>query len=229
MQYPHFAVAAAKTMANALVYLVTNRRTLLLEGRFRRGTYRNWSGDRCHRASWAQPKTEAEVARLVAGADTVRIVGSGHSFNDGLASRGLTLSLDRLTGVVDIDRRTKQATVRAGTRLRDLTPLLAQEGLAIRSLASHDAQSVAGILSTDVHGTGRLPAHLSDQVVSIRLVDGRGIIHQVGPDDEIFQAAAGGLGAIGVITEVTVQCVDAFRLEQRTEIRDRQWAEDNLD
>lgn len=229
MQYPHFASAAAKTVANALVYLATNRRTLLLEGRFRRGTYRNWSGDRRHRASWAQPETEAEVARLVAGADTVRVVGSGHSFNDGLASRGLTLSLDRLTGVVDIDQQTKQATVRAGTRLRDLTPILAEAGLAIRSLASHDAQSVAGILSSDVHGTGRLPAHLSDQVVSIRLVDGRGIVHQVGPDDEVFQAAAGGLGAIGVITEVTVQCVDAFRLQQRTEIRDRRWAEDNLD
>ncbi len=229
MDYPHFLVAGTKTVANALVYLATNRRRLLLEGRHRGGTYTNWSGDRQHRANWAQPETEAEVARLVADADSVRVVGSGHSFNDGLATEGLTLSLDRLSGVVDIDRSAKRATVWAGTRLRDLNPLLADEGLAIRSLASHDAQSIAGILSSDVHGTGRLPAHLSDQVVSIRLVDGTGEIHDVSADDELFLAAAGGIGAVGIITQVTVQCVDAFRLEQKTEIRDRGWAEDNLE
>lgn len=228
MHYPHFLVAAAKTVVNALVYLVTNRRRLLLEGRHRGGVYRNWSGDRRHRANWAQPGTEAEVAELVAEADSVRVVGSGHSFNDGLASSGLTLSLDRLSGIVDIDRAAKRATVWAGTRLRDLTPLLADEGLAIRSLASHDAQSIAGILSSDVHGTGRLPAHLSDQVVSMRVVDASGEIHEVDADHELFLAAAGGIGAIGIITQVTVRCVDAFRLEQRTEIRDRRWAEDNL-
>ena len=229
MHYPHFAVAGAKTTANAIVYLATNRRLLLLEGRRRRGTYRNWSGDRRHRSDWAQPDTEDEVARLVAEAESVRVVGSGHSFNDGLATGGLTLSLDRLAGLVGIDHETKRATAWAGTRLRDLTPVLAEHGLAIRSLASHDAQSVAGILSSDVHGTGRLPAHLSDQVVSMRIVDGTGTVHEVGPDDDRFQAAAGGIGAVGVITQVTVQCVDAFRLRQRTEIRDRRWAEDNLD
>ena len=191
MGYPHFGVAAAKTTVNAVAYVLSGRKRLLLEGRHRRGRYRNWSGDREHRANWAQPTTEQQVADLVGGAVAVRVVGSGHSFNDGLATDGVTLSLDRLAGVVGIDRDRRQATVRAGTRLRDLTPVLAANGLAIRSLASHDAQSVAGILSSDVHGTGRRPAHLSDQVVSLRLVDGRGAVHDVGPDDDRFRAAVG--------------------------------------
>lgn len=141
MGYPHFAVAATKTMSNAGAYLLTGRRSLLLEGRLRRGIYRNWSGDRRHRANWSAPRTEQEVAEIVRSASSVRIVGSGHSFNDSLATNGATMSLDRMTGIVNIDRNNLQATVWAGTRLRDLNPKLLDEGLALRSLASHDAQS----------------------------------------------------------------------------------------
>lgn len=227
--YPHFTVAATKTTVNAGAYLLSGRRSLLLEGRVKRGVYRNWSGDRRHRANLAQPETAEEVAGLIRNADSIRVVGSGHSFNDGLATNGATISLDRLTGVVNIDKATLRATVLAGTRLRDLTPALLKQGLAIRSLASHDAQSVAGILSTDVHGTGRLPAHLSDQVVGFRIVDGTGTIHDVSPGDDLFKAAVGGIGSVGIITEVTVQCVEAFNIAQGTQIESREWAEANLD
>lgn len=227
--YPNFTVSAVKTIANTGTFLVSRRRSLLLEGRFRKGSYRNWSGDRRHHANWLQPETEDEVAAAIRNAKSVRIVGSGHSFNDGLNSTGATISLDRLAGVVSIDADNRQATVWGGTRLRDLTRRLLDDGLALRSLASHDAQSVAGILSTDVHGTGRHPAHLSDQVVSLRLIDGTGTPHEVGPDDELFRAAVGGMGSVGVITQVTVQCVDAFRLRQDARVESRDWAEANLD
>lgn len=229
MAYPHFTVAATKSVVNAGGYLLSKRRALLLEGRLRRGTYRNWSGDRRHRAHWSAPQTEAEVADLIGRSRSIRVVGSGHSFNDGLATDGVTLSLDRLSGIVSIDRQQKQATVWGGTRLRDLTPKLLDEGLAIRSLASHDAQSVAGILATDVHGTGCQPAHLSDQVIALRIVDGTGTVHEVGPEHELFRAAVGGIGSVGVITQVTVQCVDSFNLHQSSWVASRRWAEENLD
>lgn len=229
MGYPHFAVAATRTTANAAVYLASGRRKLLLEGRHRGGRYRNWSGDRRHRADWHQPDSEAGLIELLDRGGPVRTVGSGHSFNDGLASDGITLSLDRLAGVVDIDRDRRQVTVWAGTRLRDLTRRLRREGLAFRTLASHDAQSIAGILSTDVHGTGRAPAHFSDQVVSLRLVDGTGRVHDVGPEHDLFRAAVGGIGSAGVITRVTLQCVDAFHLHQRTLVESRAWAAEHLD
>ncbi len=229
MAYPHFTVAAAKTVANMALYALSGRRSLLLEGKRKWGAYRNWSGDRRHRSQWHQPESEAEVAELVRQSKMVRVVGSGHSFNDGLATPDTTINLDRLAGVVSIDRDLKQATVWAGTRLRDLNPALLAEGLAMRSLASHDAQSVAGILSTDVHGTGRGPAHLSDQVVSLRLVDGTGAVRETGPGDDLFKAAVGGIGSVGIITQLTVQCVDAFNLIQESHVETRQWAEENLD
>jgi FAD/FMN-containing dehydrogenase len=225
----HFVVAALKTLTNVALYLGSRGRTLLLEGRWSRGWYANWSGDRRHRARWVTPATEQEVVEVVRGAGSVRVVGAGHSFNDGLATTGTTMSLDLLTGVVEIDRAARRVTVRAGTRLRDLTPRLLAEGLALRSLASHDAQSVAGVLSTDVHGTGREPAHLSDQVVALRLVDGTGATHDVTPGDDLFRAAVGGIGSVGVITRVTLQCVDAFDLRQATIVETWGWAEANLD
>ena len=228
--YPHFSRAAVKTFGNTTRYVVSRRRHLSLEGRLRGSEYRNWSGDRRHTANWAQPATAEEVVEIVRTASTVRVVGAGHSFNDGLAGDGVTLSLDRLAGVVKVDQATKRATVRGGTRLRDLTRALGRDGLALRSLASHDAQSVAGILATDVHGTGREPAHLSDQLVAIDLVDGTGTLHHDVPaDDDRCRAAVGGIGAAGVITKVTVECVDAFHLRQGSRVETRAWAEAHLD
>lgn len=74
-----------------------------------------------------------------------------------------------------------------------------------------------------------MPAHLSDAVIGMRLVDGRGDVHELGPDDELFRAAVGGMGAVGVITRLTVQCVEAFDLRQRTIVETRDWAEEHLD
>ncbi len=229
IHYPPFLVSGARSVANSLLYLSgLRRKPLLLEGRRRGDVYRNWSGDRRHRVDWAEPATEEELAELIRSADSVRVVGSGHSFNDALASNGLTVSLDRLSGIVAVDPVSHQATVRAGTRLRDLNVELFRLGLALRSLASHDAQSIGGILATDVHGTGRDPAHLSDQVIGLRLVDGTGTVHALGPDDDLFRAAVGGLGAVGIITEVTIQCVEAFNLTQATDVKSLDWARSNL-
>jgi FAD/FMN-containing dehydrogenase len=230
IEYPNFLVAAGKTISNTSRYVFSRRRHLSLEGRLRGGEYRNWSGDRRHPADFHQPTTVEEVQDLVRSAPSVRVVGAGHSFNDGLMTDGITLSLDRLAGVVDIDRTTKQVTVWGGTRLRDLTPALLKEGLAFQTLASHDAQSVAGILATDVHGTGREPAHPSDGVIAMDLVDGTGTLHEnLHPGDERFRAAVGGIGAVGVITKVTFQVGDAFNLRQGTHVETREWAEANLD
>ncbi len=228
--YPHFVVAAARTIGNIAGYVVSRRRHLSLEGRTCGSEYRNWSGDRRHPADVQMPTTVAEVQQIVKSAPSVRVVGAGHSFNDGLKTDGVTLSLDRLAGVIDIDLERKQVTVWGGTRLRDLAPILLDAGLAFQTLASHDAQSIAGILATDVHGTGRGPAHPSDSVVALDLVDGKGTLHEsLGPSDDVFRAAIGGIGAVGVITKVTFQVRDAFNLRQGTFVESRGWAEEHLD
>lgn len=228
--YPNFLFAAARTIANTFGYVVSRRRYLALEGRLHGSDYRNWSGDRHHRARMEFPETVAEVQQIVRSAPSVRVVGAGHSFNDGLKTDGVTLSLDRLAGIVDVDPQREQVTVWGGTRLRDLMPALLDIGLAFPTLASHDAQSVAGVLATDVHGTGRGPAHPSDAVVTLDLVDGTGDLHEgLAPDDDRFRAAVGGLGAVGVITKVTFQLVPAFHLRQGAFVNSRDWVETHLD
>ena len=230
ISYPGFPVAASKTIANTVRYVLSRRRKLSLEGGLEGATYRNWSGDRRHTAEFRQPSTVEEVRQVIRTAPSVRVVGGGHSFNDGLMTDGVTLSLDRLSGIVEIDREAMHVTAWGGTRLRDLTSALLDEGLAFQTLASHDAQSIAGILSTDVHGTGREPAHLSDDVVAVDLVDGMGELHEdLGPDDERFKAAVGGIGSVGVITSATLRVRDAFNLRQGSRVESREWAEDNLD
>jgi FAD/FMN-containing dehydrogenase len=89
---------------------------------------------------------------------------------------------------------------------------LFDEGLAFRALPSHDAQSIAGILSTDVHGTGNVFGttgkewgFVSQSVVGLKLIDGKGEVHECEPSDDLFKAAIGGVGAVGIISEVVVQ------------------------
>ena len=230
IRYPIFLVAAAKTFVNTVRYVTSGRRKLTLEGKVRGDEYRNWSGDRRHAADYHEPSTVDELRLLVEAASSVRIVGSGHSFNDGLRTDGVTVSLDRLAGVIEIDTEAKQVTAWGGTRLRDLTPELLEHGLAFQTLASHDAQSLAGVVSTDVHGTGRGPAHPSDSLLKLDLLDASGTLHtDLTPDDDRFRAAIGGIGAVGIITKLTFQVGDAFNLVQGTFVEDLEWAEANLD
>jgi hypothetical protein len=120
-------------------------------------------------------------------------------------------------------------TVKSGTRIRDVVDILAAEGLAFEALPSHDAQSIGGILSTDVHGTGSEWGFVSEFVVLLTLVDGIGDVHQCRPPDDLFRAAIGGAGAVGIITEVTIKSVRRFNVEQKTEILDLAHVRANLD
>ena len=209
------------TSLNIALYAVTGGRYLLLEGRVRGGIFRNWLQEyRYLPRSVARPTTEAELVHLVRSARHLRVFGSGHSFNDGVVSEEVLVSLDDFSGLVARHPEKGQITVRAGTRIRDVVELLAAEGLAFEGLPSHDAQSIGGILSTDVHGTGRSWGFVSDSVVALTLVDGTGAVHRCGPTDELFRAAVGGVGAVGIITEVTVQGVPRFNVEQRTQLKD---------
>jgi hypothetical protein len=132
-----------------------------------------------------------------------------------MVSDEVLVSLDRYSGLIDQDPEKNQITVRGGTRVRDVVKLLLKEGLAFEALPSHDAQSIAGILSTDVHGTGKEWGFVSESVVRLKLVDGKGDVHILNPEDDLFRAAVGGVGAVGLIIEVTIQGVPRFNLDQQ--------------
>ena len=221
---------AAKTTLNVAIYAATLGKFVLLEGRVSGGVFKNWAGRFPYRAQrFARPTTEAEIVDLVKGSQKVRVFGSGHSFNDGVVSEETLVSLDDYSGVVRRDIANKQLTVKGGTRVRKVVELLLEDGLAFKALPSHDAQSIAGILSTDVHGTGRDWGFVNESVVSLKLIDGNGEVHECRPSDDLFKAAVGGVGAVGIISEVVVQGVDRFNVEQDVKTKDVSYVVKNLD
>jgi FAD/FMN-containing dehydrogenase len=220
----------ATTSINIAGYAATSGRFLWLEGRVRNGIFRNWiRGYRYAPSEVVRPTTEQEIVEAVCAARSLRVFGSGHSFNDGVVSDDVLVSLDDYRGVVSRDLDRRQITVRSGTRIRDVVHLLAEDGLAFAALPSHDAQSIGGILSTDVHGTGRDWGFVSESVVRLKLVDALGQVHSCEPADALFRAAVGGVGAVGIIIEVTLQGVPRFNVEQRVELADVSFVRAHLD
>nr|WP_245348267.1 D-arabinono-1,4-lactone oxidase [Paeniglutamicibacter psychrophenolicus] len=185
----------------------------------RNGTWRNWAASVVARPSGtAAPGSEDEISTLLAGANDsgtrLKVVGGGHSFTPIAASDGLLLSLDALTGIVHVDAATARVRFRAGTRLRDVARLLEPHGLALANMGDIDHQSLAGAISTSTHGTGLGFTGFSGMVTALRLVLPDGSARECSPtsNPDLFQAARVGLGALGVLTEVTLQCVPRFKL-----------------
>lgn len=182
--------------------------------------WRNWSGEVSERSQMAAgPTSETAVKALVIGAGgsqlPVKVVGAGHSFNDIAATEGLRMHLDDYRGLVSVNEQSRVATFRGGTRLSEIPGLLAPHGLALANQGDSDAQTIAGAISTGTHGSGLAFTGLSAMVKSLRIVlaDGSIIYCDERMHPEIFEFARLGLGALGVIVEVGMQCVPAFRVE----------------
>ena len=145
---------------------------------------------------------------------TVRVAGAGHSFTDTVLTDGMLLSLDRMNKVLDIDRASGFVRVEAGITLRALSERLDGEGLALPLLGDIDVQSLAGATATATHGTGVRLQNLSAGIVSMELVLGDGSILEVSENDDAdaWRAARVSLGALGVITAMTLMTVPAFTL-----------------
>jgi L-gulonolactone oxidase len=166
----------------------------------------------------AQARDADDVAAVVASAASrglrVRPVGEGHSFTGLAVTDGVLLRLDHLTGLTSVDRATRRVRVRAGTRLHELNRALQAMGLALPNLGDIDRQSIAGAIATGTHGTGTRHHGIASAVTGLTMVLADGSVLTCSPDSdrEVFEAARVGLGALGVVTEVELQCVPAFRL-----------------
>ena len=145
----------------------------------------------------------------------VKAIGAGHSFTAAAMTNGVLLSLDAMNAVEHVDVATGRVTVQAGIRLRDLCDELAAVGLAMPNLGDINAQSIAGAISTATHGTGAGLGNLATTIVGMELVTGTGEVitcDAVAPDPDLLRVARVGVGALGIVTKVTIQCVPAFDL-----------------
>jgi FAD-linked oxidoreductase len=163
-----------------------------------------------------RPRSPEGVQRAVQAAASqglsIKAVGAGHSFTGIAVAPGVLLELDDLQGLISADAVTGRATFLAGTRLHRIPGLLAAYGLAMQNLGDIDRQSISGAISTGTHGTGAGFGGLATQVVGITVVTAAGEFLRIDEEhnSEMLPAVALGLGALGIIVEVTLQCVPAF-------------------
>ncbi|KAK4140236.1 D-arabinono-1,4-lactone oxidase-domain-containing protein [Dichotomopilus funicola] len=167
---------------------------------------------------YIQPHTPAEVQLAITLARQCRrrlvVVGSGHSPSDLTCTSSWMLNLDRLNRVLAIDQATGLATVEAGIRVYALSAALEQAGLALPSLGSIDEQSIAGAIATGTHGSSLRHGLVSETIVSLKITLADGQTHTCSAEErpDLFRAALLSVGALGVVTEVTLQAVPAFSL-----------------
>ncbi|HVM28200.1 MAG TPA: D-arabinono-1,4-lactone oxidase [Mycobacteriales bacterium] len=181
--------------------------------------WRNWAGNQAMApARVERPASTDEVSDAVrrAAAEGLRVkaVGSGHSFTGIALTDGLLLDLSRLDRLLRVERETCRVTVQAGMPLHRLNATLAAHGLGLTNMGDIDRQTVAGALSTGTHGTGRRSGGLAAQVAGLELVLADGSVTRCSPDErpELFAGARLGLGALGLLTAVTLQAEPAFLL-----------------
>ncbi len=179
--------------------------------------WRNWSGSvTASPVRVERPTTPDEVVDLVrrARADGLRVkpVGAGHSFSAIAQAPDVQVDLSGLQGLHAADAAARRVTLAAGTRLHAIPGLLAPLGLAMTNLGDIDRQSISGAVSTGTHGTGLAQGGLATQVVGLTLVDGTGTVRVLTEDDPELAGAVVGLGALGVVTSVTLQLTEAFAL-----------------
>ena len=182
--------------------------------------WRNWAGDQCcSPAAIEHPGNAADVAaaleRARSAGRTVRVAGAGHSFSDAVLTDGTLLHLDRMRRVLDVDRGSGLVRVEAGISLRELSDALHDHGLAFENLGDIDVQSIAGATATGTHGTGARLRNISAGLRSVELVTaaGEAIAVSESDDPDAWRAARVSVGALGVVTAVTLQAVPAFALE----------------
>ncbi|MFD3543182.1 D-arabinono-1,4-lactone oxidase [Streptomyces sp. NPDC058662] len=186
--------------------------------------WRNWAGNiTATPARVVTPASVGELQEVVrrAAAQGLRVkaVGTGHSFTAAAATDGVLVRPQALAGIREVDRAAGTVTVAAGTVLKDLNRALAARGLSLTNMGDIMEQTVSGATSTGTHGTGRDSASIAAQIRGLELVtaDGRLLTCSEKENPEVFAAARLGIGALGVVTAITLAVEPLFFLTAREE------------
>ncbi|WEW54835.1 D-arabinono-1,4-lactone oxidase [Emydomyces testavorans] len=167
---------------------------------------------------YIQPESVAEIQKIVTLARRCRrrlvTVGSGHSPSDLTCTSSWIVNLDNFRRLLSFSSETGVVSVESGIRLWQLGDELEQRGLMLPNLGSIDSQSIAGVISTGTHGSSLRFGLLSDSVqsLSIMLANGQVVSCSRTNNSSLFRAALLSLGALGIITEITIQAVPTFNI-----------------
>ena len=176
----------------------------------------NWSGNLTYSTNRLYtPASVEEVQKTVKGCDKLRALGARHSFNAIADSHANQVSLEHLDEMT-IDAKARTVTVGAGVRYGKLAPFLDSHGYALHNLASLPHVTVIGACSTATHGSGIHNGNLSTAVSAIEFVNADGTLATLSraKDSEMFNGAVVALGALGIVTRVTLNLLPTFQMRQ---------------
>ncbi|MER5452550.1 FAD-binding protein [Streptomyces sp. NPDC002764] len=180
-------------------------------------TVTNWAGNITYTAKELhRPHSLDALGALVAGSAKVRVLGSGHSFNEIAepGAEGVLLSIAALPPVIDVDTAARTVRVSGGVRYAELARAVDAHGLALPNMASLPHISVAGSVATGTHGSGVGNGSLASAVRDVELVTADGSTVTLGRGDERFDGAVTALGALGVVTALTLDLEPSYEVEQ---------------
>ena len=179
----------------------------------------NWAGNQqTGTVLLSKPQTESELQQVVQSAQAsgrrVKAVGSGHSFTAIAVSEEVLVDLSDYDEIVAIDKINQTVTVQSGIQLSKLNQALYENSLAMQNLGDIAYQTIAGAISTSTHGTGAKFTGIANQVVALRVVlaDSSIVECSSNVNAQLFSCARVGLGALGLISTVTLKVVPAFNL-----------------
>ena len=181
--------------------------------------WNNWSGFvTAFPKQIATPADAGELAELVRSAPgPLRVAGAGHSFTPLVQSDGTIVSLEKIEGLVSHEPAANRARVGAGTRLGALMQILQGIGQALPNMGDIDKQAIGGALGTATHGSGPTLGAYHTQLEAVQLVDGKGKLREYSraTDQDMIHAIGVALGSFGILTEVTMNNIAAYRLRRR--------------
>ncbi len=201
-------ISSAATMASLLSPLKTLSQSKKLS---------NWAGNLQYSTEDVHyPKSVEEVQNVVKKFDKLKALGTRHCFNDIADSKHHLLSTKELNKIISIDERAKTVTIEGGMNYGQLCPELERKSFALHNLASLPHISVAGACTTATHGSGVGNGNLATAVTAIELVlaDGSVVAISKSKDKEKFNGALVGLGALGVVTKMTLNLKPTFPVRQ---------------
>ncbi|SES06047.1 xylitol oxidase [Gracilibacillus ureilyticus] len=178
---------------------------------------RNWAGNYIYSAeNWHSPESVEEIQQLVKKCKRLKVVGSRHSFNDIADSTEHMISLEKLNKVVSFNKAESKITIEAGMKYSEVSQYLEGTGLALHNLASLPHISVAGACATATHGSGDKNGNLATIVDAMEFVNANGEVISLSREnnEEELKALVVSLGALGIITKLTLNLVPDFQVRQ---------------
>src|SRR5437763_8201181 len=176
----------------------------------------NWAGNYKYSTDHLErPKTVEELQQVVKKCDKLRALGSRHSFNSIADSTSAQVSRENLESM-SVDKKARTVTVGAGVRYGKLAPYLQENGFAVHNLASLPHVTVVGACATATHGSGSKNGNLSTAVSGMEIVTANGdtVTLSRHRDGDRFHGAVVGLGALGVVSRITLDVIPTFDVSQ---------------